>query len=1383
MKQNYFATPGKLLFPYVILMLMTNVLCGQVVHYPLDGNLDDTSNGVSGTFIEWVNETPTSSTPSYVATPSGGQGIDLVTNQYMLMDDSFQSLIASDDSFELDINFRYTYTSTGNGRKPIYGSKRTGNASAGLVLNAVRNSATTFNIFLGFSDGNFDTAAFFRVNTSPLNTNEEINLSLKIDFEARSWFFKANDTYNFDFFAEGFDMNLFKNTLQTLPAYIGWQEGHGWDMDFHNFDGTMIIDHFKLHVPARPADIVAYKTALQEMTDDIMGNITLTQAEKDTHTTTIIVNYQNSYSNAQTEIDTYLAAFEANFDALFTNRAATPSLSGLSNEERIAYFLMQDIFDNEFVAGNMANMAGMSFREGNVYPGPVSSTAPRVNNAQVAINSTYSKDPGIQLVDGHLGVIRPTGYYAAPGELITVTVPATLVNRGIKIIAGAHTDQSSLEGMQRFQRISKVIEITSTTTQIANPFGGALYLKIPQELNEGWQTVTIDGAVKSPYFRMLSGQPQNINEWITDINNGYVKWVDIESDKMMFTLPTSMIGVTDLTDIMLKWGEMIDLINTVAGRPLHPVRAEYVLADCIGGVGSAGYPKLMHENTYDQALPSTYWSPLRILEEDFVETNQGFIFHELGHNMLFPIPNGHAETVVQMFSVPSYFVLTNDLEKSISYVEDETYGRDTGAIAWMITPEFRNNMRMQDEHAKYQVRGGAKWFDIVDLFSWGDLGKLNKFFYDKWTVEGGSPLGDTYVLDSDYLQAATERIGFNMTPLLNFWGMIPSAGEIDTYAAYSQSCEIYDRLVYYRNLVPQTQSDFLPWKDFLLAEVDPYHHAEINDIYTNYDAQNIGAQIIAQIDSLLATYYPNGACQTFQNDVSLRAINSPNASKTICGDISTQLLIRNNGINDISEITIMYGVIGGETHNHTWDGMLQSDEEIIVNLSSISVGTGNFTLNVEVSIPNDENNTNDNLSQNFSANASGDFNVINSFENVEDELIVQNGVWERGVPTGSLLNNAATGTQVYGTNLSGNYPADANASLQSYCYDFTQIVNPVLKFQMAYDLEENWDWANVQYSIDSGVTWENLGTIDSQPNWYNSNNDGSGFGCLDCPGAQWTGTNTTMTSYGYDFTENAGLGETDLTNEDNIMFRMTLHSDNIFHEEGIVLDDFVVEGFPVKIILSPKVFLQGAAMNPNAGEESLMRDDLRVANSIPTTSPYGDGATCNSSIFNTTGANAIVDWVWIELRDATDSTIVIDSQSGLLARNGSVVGVDGISNLEFNIPSKDYYIAIKHRNHLSVLSATTYSLSSTSIMVDLSASTSVLQGGSNAVIDMGNGIFAIPVGDYDGNGQVQNSDINQVIQLLGGSGYNNADMDMNGQIQNTDINNSLNPNVGRGEQF
>ena len=40
---------------------------------------------------------------------------------------------------------------------------------------------------------------------------------------------------------------------------------------------------------------------------------------------------------------------------------------------------------------------------------------------------------------------------------------------------------------------------------------------------------------------------------------------------------------------------------------------------------------------------------------------------------------------------------------------------------------------------------------------------------------------------------------------------------------------------------------------------------------------------------------------------------------------------------------------------------------------------------------------------------------------------------------------------------------------------------------MAYDIEQDWDWANFEYSLDGGESWLLLGSVNSQPNWYNSN--------------------------------------------------------------------------------------------------------------------------------------------------------------------------------------------------------------------------------------------------------------------------------------------------------
>ena len=216
--------------------------------------------------------------------------------------------------------------------------------------------------------------------------------------------------------------------------------------------------------------------------------------------------------------------------------------------------------------------------------------------------------------------------------------------------------------------------------------------------------------------------------------------------------------------------------------------------------------------------------------------------------------------------------------------------------------------------------------------------------------------------------------------------------------------------------------------------------------------------------------------------------------------------------------------------------------------------------------------------------------------------------------------------------------------------------------------------------------------------------------------------------------------------------------------------------------VTPQVYLQGASINPNVGEEAWMRDDLRLAGIIPTTSPYTDALTCNATVFNTTGANAIVDWVWVEVRDGADNTNILGSQSALLQRDGDVVGADGVSPLRFDVPGASYYLTVSHRNHLGIMSANTVALSLTASTVDMMTSSTSILGGTNAVIDEG-GRFTMVGGDYDQNNQVQTADVNSVFPLLGGFGYDNGDLDMNGQLQTIDINIINFPNSGRGRQY
>ena len=247
----------------------------------------------------------------------------------------------------------------------------------------------------------------------------------------------------------------------------------------------------------------------------------------------------------------------------------------------------------------------------------------------------------------------------------------------------------------------------------------------------------------------------------------------------------------------------------------------------------------------------------------------------------------------------------------------------------------------------------------------------------------------------------------------------------------------------------------------------------------------------------------------------------------------------------------------------------------------------------------------------------------------------------------------------------------------------------------------------------------------------------------------------------------------------------------VFVAESTAQTLSISEGFisvNLKIQINPKVFLQGPLLN--TATSGLMNDVLRQAAVIPATSPYADGLTADANVFNTGGisgtgadANNIVDWVWVELRDASNNETVIKGQSALLQRDGDVVALDGVSTLTMQVPPKNYYVVIKHRNHLGAMSATTLVLSDTPTTVDFT-SNSFSTYGNNAQTTYGMpaNTFALWAGDANGDGrlnylggfsentsirsQVFNDPNNSVfgsppVPTYPSVGYHNTDVDLN----------------------
>ena len=225
------------------------------------------------------------------------------------------------------------------------------------------------------------------------------------------------------------------------------------------------------------------------------------------------------------------------------------------------------------------------------------------------------------------------------------------------------------------------------------------------------------------------------------------------------------------------------------------------------------------------------------------------------------------------------------------------------------------------------------------------------------------------------------------------------------------------------------------------------------------------------------------------------------------------------------------------------------------------------------------------------------------------------------------------------------------------------------------------------------------------------------------------------------------------------------------------------------LLVAPILYLQGA-YDATAG---LMRDDLRSNGILPLDEPYaalgyihvgGGEESTTQAVFDVATAGAIVDWVLLELRDQADSTVIVATRSALLQRDGDVVDVDGVSPVSFaGAAEGEYYLVLRHRNHLGVMSAAPVALSKTATVVDFTASISQAFGGANGIGALGDGNLGLYSGDFNRNAQVQNTDFAAMVLTLGTAGYLQGDLDLNGQVQNTDLQLQLLTNIGRGQAF
>jgi hypothetical protein len=127
---------------------------------------------------------------------------------------------------------------------------------------------------------------------------------------------------------------------------------------------------------------------------------------------------------------------------------------------------------------------------------------------------------------------------------------------------------------------------------------------------------------------------------------------------------------------------------------------------------------------------------------------------------------------------------------------------------------------------------------------------------------------------------------------------------------------------------------------------------------------------------------------------------------------------------------------------------------------------------------------------------------------------------------------------------------------------------------------------------------------------------------------------------------------------------------------------------PVNVIPNTRLNIFNSVACPNDADTTIGGGNITIANNIMSVS----------------GNDAIVDWIFVEVRDGANFNNIVATKYALIQRDGDIVScIDGTSPLYFScVCPGNYYISVKHRNHLGVMTGNLVTLGASTTSFDFS---------------------------------------------------------------------------------
>ncbi|MBN1670773.1 MAG: chitobiase/beta-hexosaminidase C-terminal domain-containing protein, partial [Kiritimatiellae bacterium] len=196
-----------------------------------------------------------------------------------------------------------------------------------------------------------------------------------------------------------------------------------------------------------------------------------------------------------------------------------------------------------------------------------------------------------------------------------------------------------------------------------------------------------------------------------------------------------------------------------------------------------------------------------------------------------------------------------------------------------------------------------------------------------------------------------------------------------------------------------------------------------------------------------------------------------------------------------------------------------------------------------------------------------------------------------------------------------------------------------------------------------------------------------------------------------------------------------------------------------------RLWLQGAY----AAAEDRMTTNAAWA--LAATAPYADDPRAVAAV-----PAGVVDWVFVELADTNG--LPAFARSAFLRDDGWVAGDSGAEGIGVAVAAGNYYVGVRHRNHLTVRSAEPVAFAGAETVYDFTTGSNGYFGGAAGAVELEPGVWGMIAGDADGDGVVRQADEDIRFSQEGLLGILRGDLDLDGVVTSNETD-MCTTNLGR----